>query len=230
MPAGGSPNGRDFESVVCGAFRDFIEATGQLQGMSILGLKQTERQQKRRGLLLSGPGSWSALFIDEPAQFDGVSPSIAVDQRVADPFRRTLSVADIIADDDAEGSVRFDMACVLLDADQVVERMLFEFKFGKSSGGDRLDGNAHERLAYQTLMFLLWSERNPEPPATLTVIASSAFSAYRNKYERSFRAIGRRMGTLSPTFEWRFLAELAQYEGFFSSLDLFLRTGARPPT
>lgn len=121
----------------------------------------------------------------------------------------------------------FDFNVVLALNGQLMDKMLFEYKSAKSSAGDRLDGNAHERLGFQVLQYL--EIANHLGNTSLNVVASSAFARYRNKYHVAFNQQAVRLGNTYATFVMRFASCPTEYAALMSIVAGFLLHGFRPP-
>lgn len=90
---------------------------------------------------------------------------------------------------------RFDSTVVLIDRGVLKEKILLEYKTGKSSKHRQIDGNAHERLSFQIMQYLevaTWYTR-----CSLTVIANGAFVKYRNKYHVNFHVQADRLSNFA---------------------------------
>lgn len=110
----------------------------------------------------------------------------------------------------------FDFTAVCEEAGTLVEKMLFEYKSAKSTKGITVDGNAHERLSYQTLQYL--EIASGAPNISFNVIASSAFVHYHNKYHATFNQQAIRLGDTYRFFVMRFVSSLSEYRRFFGML------------
>lgn len=123
---------------------------------------------------------------------------------------------------------KFDWAMALSLNGVLVEKMLFEYKSAKSSGGETVDGNAHERLAFQALQYLEVASQMTS--CSLNVVMSSAFAKYRNKYHPSFNQQSIRLGDAFRWFKMRLFMCHSEYTALFSMLSAFLIEGTRPVT
>ena len=119
---------------------------------------------------------------------------------------------------------RFDDTVVLADGGVLVEKILLEYKTGKSSKGVRLDANVHERLSFQVMQYLEVATRYPS--CSLLVIANGAFARYRNKYHVNFRVQADRL----RRFRWFDMAHActaAEVVAVADGLLRWLSTGER---
>lgn len=119
-----------------------------------------------------------------------------------------------------ERTTRFDFTIACVREGRLVEKLLFEYKSAKSSNHGALDGNAHERLSFQTLQYL--EIANSWGKASLNVIASPAFSRYENKYHVSFNQHAIRLGEAFPCFVMRVAANGSEYRRFFEMIARWL--------
>lgn len=117
----------------------------------------------------------------------------------------------------------FDFVAACVDNGILQEKLLFEYKSAKSSKGVSVDGNAHERLSFQTLQYLEVAAMNAK--TSFNVIASSAFSRYKNKYHVCFNQHSVRLGDAFPYFTMRFIANRSEYRCFFTMLAGWLVCG-----
>lgn len=80
---------------------------------------------------------------------------------------------------------RFDDTIILEEDGVLREKVLLEYKTGKSSKGVQMDANVHERLSFQIMQYLEVATRYPA--CSLVVFTNGAYSRYRNKYHVNFR-------------------------------------------
>lgn len=123
-------------------------------------------------------------------------------------------------------TTNFDWAMALSLNGMLIEKMLFEYKSAKSSRGETVDGNAHERLAFQTLQYL--EVASQVSSCSLNVIMSSAFAKYKNKYHPSFNQQSIRLGDAFLWFKMRMFTCHSEYAALFAMLSGFLIDGIRP--
>ena len=114
----------------------------------------------------------------------------------------------------------FDFTLACADNKTLSEKILFEYKSGKSSSGVSLDGNAHERLSFQMLQYLEIAGHGY--PVSFNVFTSSAFSKYKNKYHVSFNQQSERLGNVFQYFQMRICTNETEYLRFFSMLFAWL--------
>ena len=91
---------------------------------------------------------------------------------------------------------RFDDTIILENDGVLKEKLLLEYKTGKSSKGVRMDANVHERLSFQIMQYLEVATRYPA--CSLVVFTNGAYSRYRNKYHVNFRVQADRL----RCFKW----------------------------
>ena len=121
---------------------------------------------------------------------------------------------------------RFDDTIVLADGGVLVEKILLEYKTGKSSKGTRLDANVHERLTFQVMQYLEVATRYPA--CSLLVIANGAFARYRNKYHVNFRVQADRLRCFR-WFDVTHACTAAEVVAVADGLLRWLLTGGRRP-
>jgi len=120
-------------------------------------------------------------------------------------------------------TTNFDFTIALARRGVLVEKLLFEYKYAKSSGEVSVDGNAHERLSFQVLEYLEIAPRYTN--CSLNVITSDAFVQYRNKYHPSFHQQAIRLGDAFRAFTMRIASCRSDYLAMFGMLSNFLRSG-----
>jgi hypothetical protein len=89
----------------------------------------------------------------------------------------------------------FDATLVLIDKGVLADKILVEYKTAKASKGHQIDGNAHERLSFQTLQYLEIATKYPR--CSFVVLANGAFVKYRNKYHVNFHVQADRLTAFS---------------------------------
>jgi hypothetical protein len=124
-------------------------------------------------------------------------------------------------------STNFDFSGALVVEGTLKEKLLFEYKYAKSSNGDSVDGNVHERLAFQALQYVEIALRYPS--CSLNVIAGQAFAEYRNKYHPAFNQQAARINETFQQAQMRFAACRSDYIALFDCLAAFLLDGRLPP-
>jgi len=124
-------------------------------------------------------------------------------------------------------TTNFDFSGALVENGVLREKMLFEYKYAKSSNDDSIDGNAHERLAFQVLQYVEIAMRYPS--CSLNVIAAQAFSEHRNKYHPAFNQQAIRLNDTFQQVHFRFAACRSEYIALFDTFAKFLLDGSLPP-
>lgn len=246
LPAGAHSGGSDFEDAITDAFTALLLETGvdslELHAHPSQRLKQyvAKPTGARHLLILSQPlkgmridtapagvafpDPWSTTTFHVQTLLDAhLGPAI---KRFA-PHRRQDSHhyhGRKYPDMYSRLKTTFDFSMALVRDNVLVEKILFEFKSAKSSQGQHIDGNAHERLMFQALQYLEITQTQVDR-CRFVVIASSAFSQYRNKYHPCFHQQATRLGNAFPNFHMHFLSNVSEYVGFLSALKQFIRTG-----
>ena len=123
-------------------------------------------------------------------------------------------------------TTEFDDTIVLVQDGIIKEKILLEYKTGKSSRRTNIDGNAHERLSFQILQYLEVAQRYPR--CSLSVCVNSAFVRYKNKYHVNFHIQGERL-EVYDIFRMRYMATAREYLEFVSQLLAFLLHGTDMP-
>ena len=103
---------------------------------------------------------------------------------------------------------KFDDTVLLVENDTLIEKILFEYKTAKSSGGDRIDGNVHERLSFQIMQYLEAATRYTK--CSFVVITNGAYIKYKNKYHVNFHIQAERLKNFA-WFNMLFLSYTKQY-------------------
>lgn len=124
-------------------------------------------------------------------------------------------------------TTNFDFSGALVADGTLREKLLFEYKYAKSSNQDSIDGNAHERLGFQVLQYVEIALRYPS--CSLNVIAAQAFSEYRNKYHPAFNQQAVRLNETFQQVQFRFAACRSDYIALFDCFAYFLLDGGLPP-
>jgi len=106
---------------------------------------------------------------------------------------------------------KFDGTIVCEEGGILREKVLLEYKTGKSSKGRHIDGNAHERLSFQILQYLEVATRYTR--CSFAVLANGAFAFYRNKYHVSFRVQAERLENFA-WFHMEHLCTVPEYADF----------------
>jgi len=113
----------------------------------------------------------------------------------------------------------FDDTIILVNEGVLFEKILLEYKTAKSSSGDKIDGNAHERLSFQILQYLEAATRYTK--CSFVVIANGAFAYYRNKYHVSFHIQADRLRNFS-WFNMDYICTQPKYVSFLNRLASWL--------
>jgi len=109
----------------------------------------------------------------------------------------------------------FDDTILLVENKALREKILLEYKTGKSSRGQSVDGNVHERLSFQIMQYLEAATRYSK--CSLVVLANGAFIRYRNKYHVSFHIQADRLRNFG-WFAMRYICEQDEHVGFADEL------------
>jgi hypothetical protein len=125
-------------------------------------------------------------------------------------------------------TTKFDFTIALARSGTLIEKLLFEYKYAKSSKGITVDGNAHERLSFQTLEYLEIATRYTH--CSLNVITSDAIVQYKNKYHPSFHQHAVRLSDAFRAFTMRIASCRSDYLSMFGMLSRFLLTGQELPS
>lgn len=250
VPAGGRSEGEEFENAVAQAFTIFSQ---NIRDVALVqGVVPARRGQPRAIKFQARNGPWAMYLGRLPATLDvdstteeEIPPDWVLDRYyVADlleshlgpgpyPFapRTEMDSAHYYGANYpnmfAGRTTNFDFAGALVVDGVLREKMLFEYKYAKSSNADSIDGNAHERLGFQVLQYLEIALRYPS--CSLNVIAAQAFSEYRNKYHPAFNQQAARLGSTFQQVQWRYAANRTEYIALFECLARFLESGELPP-
>lgn len=119
-------------------------------------------------------------------------------------------------------TTRFDGTIICVDKGVLAKKILLEYKTGKASKGEKIDGNAHERLSFQIMQYLEVATRYPQ--CSLAVITNGAFIRYRNKYHPLFHQQADRL-TNFRWFEMEYCSFDEQYLGFIEKLKKWIFEG-----
>jgi hypothetical protein len=117
----------------------------------------------------------------------------------------------------------FDGVILCIENHRLVGRIVIEAKSGKSSDGDRLDGNAHERASHKVNSFLLLAEAGRFTGAKLLIATNDAFARYQNSFMSDLQAMIALFNRSFPRFHGQVLTEAKQYAAEFELLDRWLR-------
>jgi len=112
-------------------------------------------------------------------------------------------------------TTQFDDTIVFVESGVLREKILLEYKTAKSSRGNTIDGNAHERLSFQIMQYLEVATRYTR--CSLVVVANGAFVRYKNKYHTNFHIQADRLSNFS-WFDMQYLCTRDEYAMFLASL------------
>ncbi len=108
---------------------------------------------------------------------------------------------------------KFDGVILFIEGDQLLGKSLVEIKSAKSSGGRRIDGNAHERFSYQNLDYVEIGAIYPR--TELLLLTNDAYVRYRNKYHTGFAVHALRLGQAFPWYRFSMVSSAGQYLRLF---------------
>jgi len=251
VPAGARTEGLLFERALAGTWRDFLEMHAPYLEIRRV---PTAHNSVSTAVEASNPRNGSQLYIPVDAVTNAESYPMAV-QPVPDSWMqkkfmvselieahlgsRVMEFAPPTPRDSAlywgtnypaiyEGkSTNFDFTIALAQSGVLVEKMLFEYKYAKSSKEQTVDGNAHERLSFQILQYLEIASRYTY--CSMNVVSSNSFVKYKNKYHPSFHQQAIRLGDAFRAFTLRMASCHSEYIRMFTSLSEFLLVGTRLP-
>lgn len=109
----------------------------------------------------------------------------------------------------------FDGVAVLFEGGELREKILLEIKSLKSSDGESIDGNAHERFAYQNLDYLEIGSLYPK--TSLFLFTNDAVLKYRNKYHTGFGVHALRLSHVFCWYRFEMVSSVQQYLRLFKS-------------
>lgn len=101
------------------------------------------------------------------------------------------------------------------------KKCLVECKSAKSSGGERVDGNAHERFSFQNLEYLEIATLYPR--CELLLLTNDAYVRYRNKYHSGFGVHALRLSNAFSWYHFRIVTTTEQYLQLFRSWEEWLK-------
>ena len=117
----------------------------------------------------------------------------------------------------------FDGTLVLIKDGVLHEKILLEYKTGKPTDSrNRVEGNAHERLSFQTMQYLELATRYTM--CSLVVLANGAFLRYPNKYHVNFHIQADRLSNFS-WFSMEYACLSDEYSRLLSDLLAWLFEG-----
>ncbi len=110
-------------------------------------------------------------------------------------------------------SIEFDGTVLFIEDDVLRLKVLLECKSAKSSNKVQIDGNAHERFAYQNLEYLELAALYPR--TQLLLLTNDAFVRYRNKYHTGFGVHGIRLANAFAWYDFDMVSTSSQYIRLF---------------
>lgn len=245
--AGTRGEGREFEAAVKRAWILFAQ---EINKVATIHVARPQREGQHDCIKMQGRGGPWAIFFAYSSDMAKFAEGEITEDVPPDWLAKTFLVSDLVGPSPYsfapptpqdsplyygenypkmfEGmTTSFDFSGALVDNGALREKMLWEYKYGKSTDGKRLDGNAHERLGYQVLQYLELAQRFPS--CSFNVIASQSFSEFRSKYHAGFNAMGLRLSEMFQQVQFRFAACRSDYIALFDCFAQFLATGALPP-
>lgn len=117
-------------------------------------------------------------------------------------------------------SIEFDGTVLFIEDDVLRLKVLLECKSAKSSNKVRIDGNAHERFAYQNLEYLELAALYPR--TQLLLLTNDAFVRYRNKYHTGFGVHGIRLANAFAWYDFDMVSTSSQYLRLFERWQAWL--------
>jgi hypothetical protein len=106
-------------------------------------------------------------------------------------------------------------------------RILTEYVTGKSSKGEKMDGNAHERLSYKLLQYLELYAEDATDKCELFVFGNGAFAKYSNRFYPFMQRQFERMAAAFPNFKAVWAVEVPDFLALGQRIVEWL--GERPP-
>lgn len=108
---------------------------------------------------------------------------------------------------------KFDGVILFIEEGNLVSKNLVEIKSAKSSNKQRIDGNAHERFAYQNLDYVEIGaiHRGTE----LLLLTNDAYVRYRNKYHTGFAVHAFRLSQAFSWYRFSMISSAEQYLRLF---------------
>jgi len=252
VPAGGRAEGGEFEAAVKDTWTTFASEIRRTVG-TVMIVHPQRQGQKTAVKLQSRNGPW-AIYWDYSAELAALAEREVTEDVPPAWLQRRFLVADLLeaqlgpgpypfappTEHDSERfhglnypamfagrTTNFDFSGALVAEGTLREKLLFEYKYAKSSNNDSIDGNAHERLSFQVLQYVEVAFRYPS--CSLNVIAAQAFSEHRNKYHPAFNQQAIRLSETFRNVQFRFAACRSEYIAMFDCLAYFLLEGALPP-
>lgn len=252
VPAGARAEGGEFEAAVKRAWTTFASEVSRTVG-TVLIVNPQRHGQRRAVKIESRRGPW-AVYWDYSSDIAELADGEVTEDVPPAWLERKFLVADLLEAQLGPGPYRFaplterdsalyhgdaypalfagrttnfDFSGALVAEGALKEKLLFEYKYAKSSNDDSIDGNAHERLGFQVLQYVEIALRYPS--CSLNVIAAQAFSEYRNKYHPAFNQQALRLNETFQQVQLRFAACRSDYISLFDCFAYFLLDGSLPP-
>ncbi|WP_297859261.1 hypothetical protein [Meiothermus sp.] len=110
-------------------------------------------------------------------------------------------------------TIEFDGTVLFIEKGALCWKVLLECKSAKSSKKGRIDGNAHERFAYQNLEYLELAALYPR--TQLILLTNDAFVRYKNKYHTGFGVHGIRLSNAFAWYDFDMVSTASQYVRLF---------------
>lgn len=114
----------------------------------------------------------------------------------------------------------FDGVIAFFEGEVLKEKTLLEIKSLKSSNGRDIDGNAHERFAYQNLDYLEIAALYPR--TTLLLLTNDAILRFRNKYHTGLGIHALRLSHAFCWYRFHMVSSVEQYVRLFQSWRMWL--------
>lgn len=103
----------------------------------------------------------------------------------------------------------------------LAKKCLLECKSAKSSKGEVIDGNAHERFSFQNLEYLEIATLYPR--CELLLLTNDAYVRYRNKYHACFGVHALRLSNAFSWYSFKIITTAEQYLQLFRSWEEWLK-------
>jgi hypothetical protein len=251
VPAGGRPEGAEFERAVATAWITFVQ---QMKSVATIYAVGSRRQGQPSAIKIqSHAGPW-AIYLNRSDELAALADETTEENVPPEWLRLKFDVSELLlahlgpgpypfAPRDQRDSrnyhgenypalfagrtTNFDFGGALAERGQLKEKLLFEYKYAKSTGGSGIDGNAHERLSFQILQYVEIALQYPA--CSLNVIAAQAFSEYKNKYHPSFNQQATRLNSVFQQVHFRYAACRSEYVALFTAFAQYLTDGSLPP-
>ena len=154
---------------------------------------------------------WYDLHIEDVEKM-GVIPKKHEEAPFGDPER--IRFTEIAYKQIYRGlKINFDGVILFVEGDELFSKNLVEIKSAKSSNGERIDGNAHERFSYKNLDYVEISAKCPK--TELLLLTNDTFVRYRNKYHTGFAVHALRLRQAFPWYKFSMVSSAGQYFRLF---------------